>query len=210
MFHVKQSGGRTQQTAQLDDSLDPQVRERLARYLELVLRWTTTIDLIAPLPAEQAWNRHVLDSLQLAPLIPAGTASLSDLGSGGGFPGLVLAIATGLPTRLVESDHRKGAFLREAIRETGADAEVLVERAERLAPLNAPVLTARALAPLYRLFPLVQRHLAENGLAILPKGSGWRHEMDRLPPADSRRIEPTPSRTDPAAMILLYRPRSHA
>ena len=104
--------------------LKPAVRERLDRFAALLLRWNGTLNLIAPRDAPIIWQRHIADSLQLAPLIPPGVTRAIDLGSGGGFPGLVLAIATGLPFDLIESDRRKAAFLRTASAETGASAAV--------------------------------------------------------------------------------------
>lgn len=182
--------------------LDAAKEARLRVYLDLVLQWTERIDLIAPLDRDQAWYRHILDSLQLLPLLPPFRGQIVDLGSGAGFPGLVLAIATGAPTRLVEADQRKAAFLREAIRITQAPAEVLPVRAELLPPQAAPVVTARALAPLKRLLPLVKRHLAPGGIALLPKGAGWQHELRDAAIPESVVVDPVPSRTEPAAMIL--------
>ena len=121
MFHVKHAptdlGGVSRET-----------RERLTVYVDLLLRWQRTINLISARDTEQVWTRHIDDSLQLAMLIPDGTKRAIDLGSGAGLPGLVLAIATGVAFELVEADQRKAAFLREAARITSANTTVHATR----------------------------------------------------------------------------------
>ena len=108
-----------------------ETQERLEAFTALLLAWNRTINLIARGDEANVWQRHIVDSLQLIPHIPAQANSAIDLGSGGGLPGLVLAIATGLPFTLIESDQRKCAFLREATRATAAQVTVLCERIER-------------------------------------------------------------------------------
>lgn len=183
-------------------ALTPDQRARLTAYAELIARWSPRINLIAPGDLPRLWDRHIVDAAQLVPLIPPATRSVADLGSGAGLPGLVLAILTGLPTHLVERDRRKAAFLREAARATAAPATVYVADAASLPPLNADVVTARALAPLPELLPLVARHLAPGGAALLPKGATAEAELTAAAPLWTMRIERFPSRTDPAATIL--------
>ena len=165
---------------------------RLRVFTELLLRWNGTLNLIAPKDALVVWERHVEDSLQLAPLIPAEVERAVDLGSGGGFPGLVLAIATGVRFDLIESDRRKSSFLRTAILETGAPATVHACRIEEARLPPAPLVTARALAPLGRLLPLAAPLLASGGTCLLLKGAkaaeevadaraGWRMTVDAIP-----------------------------
>jgi len=165
---------------------------RLRVFAELLLRWNGTLNLIAPKDAPVVWERHVEDSLQLAPLIPAGVERAVDLGSGGGFPGLVLAIATGVRFDLIESDRRKSSFLRTAILETDAPATVHACRIEHARLPPAPLVTARALAPLGRLLPLAAPLLASGGTCLLLKGAkaaeevadaraGWRMTVDAIP-----------------------------
>jgi len=115
--------------------------------------------------------------LHLVPLVPAGVARAVDLGTGGGFPGLVLAIATGVPFDLIESDRRKAAFLRTAILETGAPATVHCCRIEDAVVAAAPLVTARALAPLPRLLPLSARFLTNGGICLLLKGAKVEDEL---------------------------------
>ncbi len=113
--------------------------------------------------------------LPLLPAVPAGRPrSIADLGSGAGFPGLVLAVMGAGSVTLVDSDSRKCAFLREVIRATGADAQVGNARIEALPPLAADVVTARACAPLPRLLGYATGHLAPSANCLLLKGTGWR------------------------------------
>lgn len=98
--------------------------DRLHQFAGLLLRWNATLNLIAARDVDVVWQRHIQDSLQLVPLLPPGLARAVDLGSGGGFPGLILAIATGVRFDLIESDQRKASFLRTAIQHTQAPATV--------------------------------------------------------------------------------------
>ncbi|MQX37478.1 16S rRNA (guanine(527)-N(7))-methyltransferase RsmG [Roseospira navarrensis] len=143
---------------------------RLTTLVELLATWTQRINLIGPATLPDAWDRHIVESAALLPLIPADARRLADLGSGAGFPGLVLAILGAPDVHLVESDQRKAAFLREAARVTETPVTVHAHRIEALDPLAAHVVTARALAPLTDLLPMVTRHLAPEGTALLPKG----------------------------------------
>lgn len=180
-------------------------RETLARleiYGALLRKWSKAINLVAPDSLPDLWRRHLLDSAQLARLLPSRTGRIADLGSGAGFPGLVLAILGCGEIHLVESDRRKAQFLREVSRETGAGATVHTERIEELSPLSAPVVTARALAPLDRLLDYVQRHLVAGGLALLPKGRGWQDELAAAERRWAFAAAVHPSESDPEARIL--------
>ena len=182
--------------------LKPAVRERLDRFAALLLRWNGTLNLIAPRDAPIIWQRHIADSLQLAPLIPPGVTRAIDLGSGGGFPGLVLAIATGLPFDLIESDRRKAAFLRTAIAETGATAAVHACRIESAALAPAGLVTARALAPLPRLLPLAGRLLTPDGVCLLLKGARVDQELAEAAVDWAMSVDRTPSVTGPEGVVL--------
>lgn len=184
---------------QLDDS----IRSRLDAYVELLLRWNTRINLIGRATGDQVWQRHVEDSLQLVPLLPHGAGPVGDLGSGAGLPGLVLAIATGRPIHLVESDRRKAAFLNEAAARLAlSQVQVHATRIEdaRLPPLA--VLTARALAPLNTLLAHADRLLAPGGIALFPKGRTATTELAEAQPAWSFTLERFASRTDTEATIF--------
>ncbi|HEY8290813.1 MAG TPA: 16S rRNA (guanine(527)-N(7))-methyltransferase RsmG [Acetobacteraceae bacterium] len=176
--------------------------ERLRRFTALLLRWNTTLNLIAPRDAPAVWERHVEDSLQLAPLIPGWTDRAVDLGSGGGFPGLVLAIATGIRFDLIESDRRKAAFLRSAVLETAAPAEVHACRIEDARVAPAPLVTARALAPLPRLLSLVAPMLAPGGVCLLLKGGRVQEELRDAEAAWRMTVSMTTSRTHAEGAVL--------
>lgn len=156
---------------------------RLDRYAELLRTWQRKINLIAPSTVERIWTRHFADSLQLLAHAPTARVWV-DLGSGAGFPGLVLACALAADpaaqVHLVESDQRKAAFLREAVRITGARATVHVERIERFARLwhgQADVVTARALAPMAKLLDYAAPLLEKGAQGLFLKGQDVEAEL---------------------------------
>ncbi len=156
-------------------------RETLSQitlFLKQLTRWNPTINLVSFRNQDELWERHVGDSLRLVGLMPAGVGRAIDLGSGGGFPGLVLAMATGVRFTLIEADRRKAAFLREAARCSGAPVVVCDARIEAAAVEPAPLVTARALAPLPRLLGLAHRLVAPGGMLLLPKGAGAAAEIE--------------------------------
>ncbi len=180
---------------------------RLDAFCAALGRWAPRINLIARGTLPDLWQRHILDSAQLLPLAPPQARSWADLGSGAGFPGLIVAIlaaevAPRLEVTLVESDARKAAFLGEAARAAGVAVRVIAARAEAATPLGAEVVSARALAPLPQLLPLVHRHLAPGGTALLPKGATHRRELDDALERWRFSVQKHPSRTDPAAVVL--------
>lgn len=157
-------------------SVSRETIDRLQHFSDLVLRWTPTINLISSASASEIWQRHILDSAQLFPLAPPSFAHWADLGSGGGFPGIVVAIlaqeaSPNARFSLVESDQRKATFLRSASRELDLGVSVLSERIESLPPLAADVLSARALGSLSDLIGFAVRHLTVAGVALFPKGA---------------------------------------
>ena len=156
-----------------------ETRDRLRAYAALLEKWTATINLVSAADRGHIWSRHVEDSLRLLPFIPPGATRGADLGSGAGLPGLVLAIASGLPFDLVESDQRKAAFLREAARVTAAPVQVHAVRIEASALPPAPLVTARALAPLSQLLALAAPLLAPGGTALFPKGARAAEELEQ-------------------------------
>jgi 16S rRNA (guanine(527)-N(7))-methyltransferase RsmG len=184
------------------EALPIETRDRLRTYVDLLLRWNARINLIGRATEDEVWTRHIDDSLQLAPLLPAGAIALADLGSGAGFPGLVLSIAGGLPVTLIESDRRKASFLAEAARLTAAPATIAAHRVEDVPPLSTRLITARAFAPLPKLLPLAARHLAPGGVLLLPKGARSEDELTAAAAGWHMRVERFPSRTAPDATIL--------
>ncbi len=180
---------------------------RLRAYLELLARWTERINLVSRASLADGWRRHILDSAQLLRLAPTGWRHWADLGSGGGLPGVVIAImAEDLPqagrVTLVESDARKAAFLRAVLREVGVDAKVVNERIESAIPLKADVVSARALAPLPVLLTLAAPHLAPGGLGLFPKGKNVDTEIREALDRWSFACDKVPSETDRDAAIL--------
>lgn len=180
--------------------------ERLQAYLSLLRRWSPRINLVSPATLEDAWHRHVEDSLQLLRLRPEPGPHWTDLGSGGGLPGLVVAIAAPDPaTRftLIESDKRKAAFLRRVVGALSLNnTTVLPQRIESATPQMASTVSARALAPLPTLVAYVQRHLAHDGTALLPKGACWREELRAAEARWRFACVPHDSVTQPGAAIL--------
>lgn len=182
-----------------------EVVERLKAYAELLVKWQARINLVGPDTLPALWRRHFLDSAQLYPHLPQSVHRVADLGSGAGFPGLVLAVMGVPDVHLVESDVRKAAFLREAARVTGATVTVHAERSEKLAPLGADVVTSRALAPLGKLLDLASRHLAEGGLCLFLKGRGSEDELTAARKEWIITSDRFPSVTDPMGAILQIR-----
>ncbi|NCC22026.1 MAG: 16S rRNA (guanine(527)-N(7))-methyltransferase RsmG [Alphaproteobacteria bacterium] len=188
--------------------MPPDIQAKLRQYDVLLHKWQKAINLVSPSSLEDSWRRHILDSSQLLPLLPEGPGRLVDLGSGGGFPGLVVAICRpDLEVHLIESDQRKCAFLQAVSRETQAAVVIHNRRIEDvLIPgFSADILTARALAPLSGLCDMVAPVFAANprASAFFMKGRqaesevaqarvGWRFTLDRHP-----------SVTDPEAAILV-------
>lgn len=195
-------------------ALTPVSREtekRLERFVELLLSWQKTTRLVSPATVPRLWTRHVADSLQLLDLMPDARVWV-DLGTGGGFPGLVIACAlAGRPevvVHLVESNNKKAAFLREAVRVTGAPALVEAMRAEKFVanfPGDAEVVTARALLPLKLLLELSFPLLARGAVGLFPKGQDVDAELTHASEYWNIDSILVPSRTDSKARIVMVR-----
>ena len=176
--------------------------ERLEAYAGLLAQWSARINLIAGSTLGDPWRRHFLDSAQLLPLIPAGTNSLIDLGSGAGFPGLVLAVMGVEGVELVESDARKCAFLREAARVAAAPVTIRNARIEAVPAHSVAVATARGCAPLERLLTLCQRFIGPDTVCLFPKGEQAGQELTAAQQTWEFDVRSLPSRTDPRGVIL--------
>jgi 16S rRNA (guanine527-N7)-methyltransferase len=158
--------------------------------------------LVAASTLDDLWRRHFLDSAQLFPLLPAGGQGLIDLGSGAGFPGLVLAIM-GVPgVELVEADARKCAFLREASRIAAAPVTVHNARIESLPPHPFAVVTARGCAVLHRLLVLAQPFISPATVCLFPKGEQAGQEVEAVRRNWTMEVARHASRTDPRGVIL--------
>ena len=176
--------------------------ERLGVFTDLLRRWAPRINLISRNDIPQLWGRHILDALQLLPLIPPNTSRATDIGSGAGFPGLILAIAAAIQFDLVEADQRKCAFLREAARATNATVQIHAHRIEALKLLPAPLITARALAPLGDLLSLAAPLAAPDGFFLFPKGTDAEQELTGAGAAWNMRVERFPSALAGGGVIL--------
>jgi len=189
------------------EDVSRETSDRLSRFAELLRRWNPIINLVSRSTVDALETRHILDSAQLFDLMPAGAQTWVDLGSGGGFPGLVIAIlaaeqAPALRVTMIESDRRKATFLSAVIRELQiTQAGVLVERIESAPPQQADVVSARALAPLKNLLAYAERHLAPEGVALFPKGA-TRDDLDAALASWRFDVQKIGSRTDPDAVIL--------
>jgi 16S rRNA (guanine527-N7)-methyltransferase len=188
-----------------------ETEERLDRFVELLLTWQKTTHLISPGTIPTLWTRHVADSLQLLDLAPSARLWV-DLGSGGGFPGLVIACALaetpGAQVHLVESNNKKAAFLREAIRVTGAPCVVHPIRIEKFVAnfsAIADAVTARALLPFKSLLDNSFSILPRGTVGLFPKGQDVAAELTQA--AKYWKVEYTlaPSRTDSLARIVVVR-----
>lgn len=186
-------------------------RETLAQlivYKDLLDKWGARINLVGRDTLAGAWERHFLDSAQLLKLIPRGKRVLYDLGSGAGFPGLVLAILSPtLEVHLVESDKRKAAFLAEVARATGRARQVTIHatRVKNLPDKTrhaADIVTARALAELPELLDMAETLLAPGGVCLFLKGAQAERELTLAAKHWKMRAERFPSRTDPSGLIL--------
>ncbi len=181
--------------------------QKLQTYAELVNKWSGTINLVSKTSLHDIWIRHFLDSAQIFPLAKVSSGHWVDLGSGGGFPGIVVAIiasekATGFRFTFVESDQRKAVFLQTVARILVLPITVVASRIEKIAPLSADILSARALAPLETLIGYTDWHLKPAGQALLMKGETFRREVDRALEIWSFQSDEYPSITDGAAVIL--------
>lgn len=184
--------------------------DRLRAFEALTRKWSKTINLVSKDTQTDIWHRHILDSAQLFALPIGHPGPWLDIGSGGGFPGIVAAImlddlAAQHPITLVESDQRKATFLRTALRETGTSGTVIAGRVEDIPPHGATTLTARALAPVSDLLAHATRHLAENGTALLHKGRNHAEELDAAREKWSFEVKTHTSLTAPDAAILEIR-----
>lgn len=192
--------------AEIESSVSRETLEDLHRYEELLLKWTTSINLISRASIPEVWSRHILDSLQLWPLLPH-DESLMDIGSGGGLPGLVIAIAAKHDPKIggitfLESDRRKSAFLRTVVGVLDLPAEVISERIEIAAPQKCKILTARALASCNELLFFASRHLKSEGKAFFLKGARAEEELEEARRHWRFSLTKHTSKTDKGAVIL--------
>lgn len=183
----------------------------LEAYAALLMKWQKAINLVSPESLKDLWRRHFLDSAQLLPLLPPagpeGAAPITDFGSGGGFPGLVLAILSGRKVHLIESDARKCAFLREAAHVAGVAGRVTVHnrRFDQLDPWPAPVITARACAGLPALLDHVAPFVTAETVCLFLKGAKADEELTEAGRHWKMSLERRRSVTDSSGTILILK-----
>ncbi|HEX9071227.1 MAG TPA: 16S rRNA (guanine(527)-N(7))-methyltransferase RsmG [Pseudolabrys sp.] len=184
---------------------------RLDTYVKVFLLWQSKLNLVASSTLHELWTRHIADSLQLLPLVPEAHVWV-DLGSGGGFPGIPIACALadhpGAKVYLIESNGKKAAFLREAVRATGAAAVVHQERAEKFGESCAETVhavTARALAPLKILCDLAFPLISRGAVGLFPKGQDIDAELTDAAKYWKLEAAKVPSKTSPESSIVVIR-----
>jgi 16S rRNA (guanine527-N7)-methyltransferase len=181
-----------------------ETQERLEAYAALLTKWQAKINLVGPATLPDLWCRHMLDSAQLFSRLPVGP--VLDLGSGAGFPGLVLAILRGSKEQgeihMVESDARKCAFLREVARVTEAPAVIHNCRIESLSPFPVSAITARALAPLVKLLEMAESFLTPGVECLFLKGRNSEEELTQTAKDWMMQVERIASLADPSGIIL--------
>jgi len=180
---------------------------RLERYAELLIKWNPKINLVSKSKINDLWTRHILDSVQIFEIPKRPICRWVDLGSGGGFPGLVVAILAQdeepqFEMTLVESDIRKCAFLRNVARELGLKVHIENDRIENLSPLGADIVSARALADLTALLHLSEKHLAQDARLLLMKGKNWLSELETAQTKWNFEYQVVKSKTSHGSAIL--------
>ncbi|MEL6481565.1 MAG: 16S rRNA (guanine(527)-N(7))-methyltransferase RsmG [Pseudomonadota bacterium] len=187
-------------------------RETLAlfdAFLAELTRWNERINLVSRRSLEVAWQRHILDSAQLYDLAGDREGLWVDLGSGGGLPGIVVAIMARedkrFTVRLIESDTRKATFLNHMIGSLDLPARVEISRIESSDPATADVISARALAPLPALLQLADRFATPKTLCLFPKGRGSATELTAARADWHIDVDEVPSRSEPDGTILVIR-----
>jgi 16S rRNA (guanine527-N7)-methyltransferase len=166
-----------------------------------LLKWQNAINLVSQSTLEQLWQRHFIDSSQLLDHIQAGEA-VADIGSGAGFPGLVLAILGVEKMTLIESDTRKVAFLREAARQTECEVALINKRVEEVSLREFSTITARGFASVTDMLGLCENTLTPNHKLLLLKGKNYKSEIDSARKAWSFDYHTYPSATEQDGVIL--------
>jgi len=178
--------------------------DRLERYAALLRKWNKAINLVAPSTLQSLWARHFLDSAQILELAPKDTKTWVDLGSGAGFPGMVIAcMDANISMVCIESDKRKAVFLQTLARELELNVQVIPKRIEQADQCDADVVSARALAPVSKLLEYTERHLKEGGTAIFLKGAGHLDEIEQARAKWSFDITIEPSNTEKGGAVLI-------
>ena len=181
--------------------------ERLERYADLIIKWNKSINLVGKSTEASIWTRHFADSAEAFAVANKTEGSWLDMGSGGGFPGAVVAIiaaekAPNLKVTCIEADIRKASFLRTLSTTIGVPFGILSRRIEETPPHNASVVSARALSPLTRLLDHAERHLSDTGIAVFHKGESWQEEVDKALETWDFSVDIHDSPTNPGSVLL--------
>lgn len=191
---------------QIGVDVSRETMERLEHFGDLTAKWTKKINLIAKSTIPDIWDRHIIDSAQVFQYADA-PKHWVDIGSGGGFPGIVMAVlakehSPETKFTLIESDARKCTFLRTAVRELSLNVYVLTQRIEESLDQAADVVSARALGSLSDLLPMIHQHMMPNGTALLMKGQNYAEEIAATRPNWDFDLIEYPSITNPDSRIL--------
>lgn len=176
--------------------------EQLSIYRDILLKWQSKINLIGPDTVQDIWTRHFLDSLQLATIIPNRNQTICDIGTGAGFPGLVLAIVGYHNVHLIDSDLRKTIFLKEVKRLTSTNVHIHQERIEHVALNKVDVVVSRACASLDQLFSIAEHVISRETICLFHKGKNYTKELDIALKMWSFDVTVIPSMADPQSVIL--------
>lgn len=187
--------------------------ERLLIFERLLLTWQAQINLVSDSSLPDLWNRHIIDSVQLLPLIPKTTVAIADLGSGGGFPGLILAATQSAEVHFYEANAKKTAFLNEALRQMKIGGSVHRLRLESMSePVGMPdvqLVTARAFAPLSVLLGLAEPFMRRGACALFHKGQEYNTELIQAAKSWKISYDSHPSVTDSQSVILEIKEIAH-
>ncbi|MSO85489.1 MAG: 16S rRNA (guanine(527)-N(7))-methyltransferase RsmG [Rhodospirillales bacterium] len=183
-------------------SASPETMKRLKRFVALLEKWQSVKNLVGKSTLPDVWHRHILDSAQLEPLVAKVPGSMADIGSGAGFPGLVLAIMTGRHVHLIESDTGKCAFMAEVARATDAPVTILNRRIESVTDIKFAVVTARAVARLVELIGLAEPIMEPDSRCFFLKGQRVSDELTKALKRWNMIVTRIPSVTDEDAAIL--------
>lgn len=194
----------------LPSNVSRETQEALQDYANELRRWTKAINLVSPKTVDEIETRHIADSSQIFSIAPDDVESWCDMGSGGGLPGIVLAIhclkeSPSTRFHLIESDKRKCAFLRMMVSRFSLNVQVWQARVEDVPPQYSNVVSARALAPLTDLMKMSMRHLENGGVSIFPKGADFAKEVEIARNDWDFELEEYTSQTDDNSRILLVR-----
>ena len=193
----------------IQDYVSRETFEQFEVFVTLLEKWTSHVNLMSHKSRSEIWSRHIADSLQLVRHIQL-EGHWVDMGAGGGFPGLVMSIfarqaAPRMTFTLIEKNRRKAEFLRTVVRNLSLGTDIVSERIEEASPQGASIVSARALAELETLLGYANRHLAEDGVALFPKGKAWRNEVIVAKRYWKFDCQPRSSQTNEDSVILKIR-----